>query len=637
MIYQPVNAWPTTKAIDITRDNTFTVEMNTSGSVTAYQLTILDWDNNVLYEGEKVILDEPLYNGDFLYLNPVLKETLSNGNDYKWRLRLFQDDVSIVITTGYIVQASGTSITVTRNINIKEGMYLQVNKERKLIKKITTQETEMGTTQTLTLESAFSGDITGKIFDIVSNFIDTTPDFVLYARTTPSVKFTNYAQTIHERNFTFYGSYKQVEDVPMTYYQITLSLVENNVPRVIYDTGKVYRADIKLEYDGYLQGNTYQIELVVQNEAGVSTTTGVKSFNVQYDTVEFLTEPQLYLDCKKHAIKINWTTPISFDPTIYSVGQSYSGVLSNFTTTTIQIEPGLDIQTGAFVIFDSKYENQVSTYNNDTGLLSLRYALENTIKAGTPYVIINTAVNENNIELLRNEPYRLTNSANILENILTFSNQRTGYIGTTPENDNITFQFKLPDAFWDGALTHNMRLLPLMRMQTEDNNIRGFEVFVNLNKLVYIKPALDGNKPLTITIDKIVDDTTIKFDKPFDFATQKYLRFTGYDDIIEIVDFDDETHTATLFEKPAIDIYSGTTAQIYDTLSYDFYPLLAQFPLQEDGSWNAAYDYIWMDMENKWNDELFWYEGGGAKQRVANTWFKTRINGTEMEVKAGGV
>lgn len=702
MIYQPINAWPTTKAIDILRDNTFSVEMNTSGSVIAYQLTILDWDNNIVLSEPKVELEEPLYNGDILYFNPALKDKLQNGNDYKWRLRLYQNDASIVITSGYITNANGKTIVMPKNINIKVGMYIKIGNESKLITNVdTTAETvTSGTitsisgkeivvptntaikngmyfnignekrqiysvfqgdttlitlssafdesitggnyvvtsesTQTITIESAFNGNINNEMYTIVSSFLDTTPDFVLYARTTPVVAITNFSNEITERHFIFTGTYSQAEYVPMTYYQIKLSIVQNNVAREIYDTGKVYRADIKLDYDGYLTGNTYQIELQVANESGVTTTTGIKTFTVKYDTVEFLTEPQLYLDCKKHAIRINWTTPISFDPTVYNVAGALTGKVESVAGNTMQIEKNLEIEKGAIAIFDSKFENEVSIYNPDTGLLAFRYALENDIQAGSAYAILNTVGNTGNLDLLLNEPYRMTNSANTLENVLTYKDDNIGYIGKTPENDNITFQFKLPDVFWDGVLTRNMRLLPLLRLQTEDNDIRGFEVFVNLNKLVFIKPALDNNKMYKTAIKEKVSDTGYILTEPIDFNTQKYLRFDNYDDIIEILSYNEETQMVVLVEKPHFRVSLNDELVVYDTLTYDFYTLLAYFPLQEQGTWNATYDYIWDDAE-AWDDTLYWYEGGGAQQRVANTWFKARINGNEMDVRAGGV
>lgn len=701
-IYQPINAWPTTRAIDITRDNTFSVEMNTSGSIIAYNLTILDWDNNVVLEEPKVVLEEPLYNGDMLYFNPVLKDKLKNGNDYKWRLRLYQDDISIIITSGYITSVNGKNITMPLNSNIKVGMYLKVGDEKhqitaidrsaqtvtqgtitkidgrnisvpkntnirsgmyfnigdeqRQIYSVSTEDTTVVTlssafpdtitggnyvvtlegSQIVTLDAAFSTNISGAFYNIVSDFLDTTPDFTLYARSTPTVAFTNFKSEVNDRHYIFTGIYEQAEFVPMTYYQISLMLVQNNVSREIYNTGKVYRADIKLDYDGYLTGNQYQIELQVANESGVTTTTGIKTFTAKYDTVEFLTEPQLYLDCKKHAIRINWTTPIDFEPSTYNVGAAYNGVVKGALGNTMQIEKGLDIKSGAIVIFGSKYENQVSVYDAETGLLALRYAMEDEIIDGTKYVILNYVANDGMLELLLNDPYRMTNSVNTLENVLRFESERVGYIGKTPENDNITFQFKLPDAFWDGVLTQNMRLLPMLRIQTEDDNMRGFEVFVNLNKLVFIRPTLSNNMIYKIPIKEVKNRRSFVLEEPIDFGTQRYLRLDGYDDILEIMSYDEATQTVILVDDAPFRLDVGSNFIMYDTLSYDFYTLLRYFPLQEQGTWNGTYDYIWDDVE-EWNDELYWFEGGGARQRIANTWFKARINGNEMDVRAGGV
>lgn len=85
MIYQPRNVTPTKKSVDIRVLNQhLTMEISTNSSVIAYQLFILDWNNNQRYNGSKVNLSTPLYNGDTLYIEipaPSISY-LENGNDY---------------------------------------------------------------------------------------------------------------------------------------------------------------------------------------------------------------------------------------------------------------------------------------------------------------------------------------------------------------------------------------------------------------------------------------------------------------------------------------------------------------------------------------------------------------------------
>ena len=91
MIYQPRNVNPSGISIDALLDNTFTMEIQTNNYVSAYQLLINDFDNNQIYVGEKTELSTFAYNGDTISI-PVNTDdvTLSNGSDYKWRVRLYQ-------------------------------------------------------------------------------------------------------------------------------------------------------------------------------------------------------------------------------------------------------------------------------------------------------------------------------------------------------------------------------------------------------------------------------------------------------------------------------------------------------------------------------------------------------------------
>lgn len=631
MIFQPINVWPSTRAIDALRDNTFSVEINTSGSVIAYQLTILDWDNNLVFQGERIELEEPLFNGDVLYFNPNLS-SLINGNDYKWRLRLFQQTDTMPITAGFIVTVEDTQITTTRNINIKAGMFIRIGTEMRRITAVSTDEGHMA----LTIDSAFGTDVTGANFTILSSFIDTNPDYVLQCRTTPDVAITNFANEINVRKFTFEGKYIQQENVPIEWFQWNLYIVQNNVRRMIFDTGKIYRADVRFEYDGYLTGQQYMIELITFNNANMTVQTGIKSFNVLYETVDFLTQPQLFLDCRRHAIRINWTTPISFDPTVLNIANSFSGVVAELNGNTMMITPGLDIRPGAIIVFASKFQNEVALYNTETGFISFRYGIETGILNGTPFTILNNIGSMGNILLMRDNPYRLSNSANVLENVLSFEHPSGSYIGKTPDRDNITFQFRMPTEFWAGVITKNIRLLPIMHIHTEEEDIRGFEIFLNLNKLVYMAPAIDNNAQYKVAVASMTNSRVFTINNAIDPATQKYLRFEGYNYVAEIVDYDLATKQVTLFETPPFDVNIGTIINVYNALEHDFYTLVSQFPLQEQGTRQSTVDYIWNDREY-WNDTLYWFEGGGAKYRIANIWFKVRINGSVMDVRAGGV
>ena len=115
MIYQPRSIQPTYKSIDANGIEEISLVMNTSDKVTAYRLTVFDWDNNLIYQGSKKNFAVPLYNGDTGFIELSSDIGLQNGKDYKWTARLYQDDANMQITYGNIIEPT------LYNYNIPSG------------------------------------------------------------------------------------------------------------------------------------------------------------------------------------------------------------------------------------------------------------------------------------------------------------------------------------------------------------------------------------------------------------------------------------------------------------------------------------------------------------------------------------
>ena len=60
MIYQPRNVQPSGSSIDGSINNTFTMEVQTNSYISAYQLLIVDFNNNNIYTGTKTTLTQNL-------------------------------------------------------------------------------------------------------------------------------------------------------------------------------------------------------------------------------------------------------------------------------------------------------------------------------------------------------------------------------------------------------------------------------------------------------------------------------------------------------------------------------------------------------------------------------------------------
>lgn len=308
MIYQPKNVRPSSSALDVSQENIFSMEIQTNSCVSAYKLYLLDFDNNVVYSSLKVLLEEPIYNGEKLYMNvPGSFMGLSNGTNYKWRLRLYQPTADMIITYGNTPGLSTRKLVSTQiNMNIKEGMMININSETRIISSYDYS------TGTATLnESLSSIPDEGDKYYILSDFIETTPDYIIYARKTPDVYIDNVPDILTLKYHTFKGVYSQDDNVPITYYQFDLFIEDENGDLVELDSsGKIYSAKLNYVYNGFRTGSYYYIRLTVENDLGVSVTTELYRFFVDYEIIEYLQQPQAKFNEQNDSVIISWATPV---------------------------------------------------------------------------------------------------------------------------------------------------------------------------------------------------------------------------------------------------------------------------------------------------------------------------------------
>lgn len=312
MIYQPRNVYPSASAIDVTENNTFSMEIQTNTSVTAYGLYLYNFDNSSVYSTSKTVLSEPLYNGDILNISvPSSLNVLSNGLNYKWKVRLYQSTADMLITYGFVQQTSTTTVIYTQpNINVRVGMNLVING---VSKAITAYNIDTGAT---TVASAYSSAPTiGTQYKIYSDFIDTVPDYIFYARQTPTVSVSAITDdTLTTKYYTFTGNYTQSDGVPIVYHKFDLySYNSDGEPTLIDSSGKIYSAKLEYTYDAFRTGNTYMIQMTVENNMGIVSQTEPYIFDVEYEIIEYLQQPSAVFDEKRNAINVTWATPVEHE------------------------------------------------------------------------------------------------------------------------------------------------------------------------------------------------------------------------------------------------------------------------------------------------------------------------------------
>ena len=385
MIYQPRNVQPSNSAVDGNKDNIFTMEAQTNSYISSYQLLISDFNNDDIYIGDKTDLASYVYNGDTISI-PVNADTvkLSNGSDYKWRVKLYQPTADMLITYGLVQQTSTeTNIYTQPNINIRVGMAISINGQTQII---SSYDVDTGIA---VVETAFSSaPNVGSQYVIYSDFIETVPDYIVYARETPTVSISNIPSSLTLKYNTFQGVYNQSDNVPIVYHQFDLYLQNADGSNTLIDTsGKVYSANLSYTYNSFRTGNTYAIQMTVENDMGIVVSTDLYSFNVSYDIVEYLQQPQATFNSQQNAVKISWVAPVE-NEAVSTLSNVASGTVqnNNNTDTTAYFEPGQVISQGDIVrLINSDFNLKVdgkSQQVTTTGQQLYNYKDTNLVTSG---------------------------------------------------------------------------------------------------------------------------------------------------------------------------------------------------------------------------------------------------------------
>ncbi len=433
MIYQPRNVQPSGSSIDGNINNTFTMEVQTNSYVSAYQLLIVDFDNNNIYTGTKTTLAKNLYNGDTLSI-PVNASSakLSNGTNYKWRVRLYQPNSDMLITYGLVQSTSTTTnVYLQPNINIKAGMTLTINSQKKTIASYDTS------TGLAVVSSAFSSaPSVGVQYQVYSDFIETIPDYIVYARENPTVSINNVPTSLTLKYHTFQGVYTQSDNVPIVYHQFDLYIKnDNGTNTLVNSSGKVYSANLSYTYDGFRTGNTYSIKLTVENDMGVIVDTDLYTFSVSYDIVEYSQQPLATFNDKNNAVQVSWVTPVENEATSFRSDAARGTVQSNDNTlTSVYLEPGQSIGDGDIVqITNSNYSlmlNGRSTQETRSG--------KNLFDKTT--AILNSGVSVNTGQLYKDNTQFATNFIKIKPNttyvVNSFSSSSNRIYGAVYDSSN---------------------------------------------------------------------------------------------------------------------------------------------------------------------------------------------------------
>ena len=477
MIYQPRNVQPSGVSIDGLLDNTFTMEIQTNSYVSAYQLLIVDFNNNEIYTGSKTTLANYAYNGDTLEI-PVNASTvaLSNGTNYKWRVRLYQPTADMLITYG-LVQATSTTTTIylQPNINIKAGMAITINSQTKTISSYNSD------TGVAVVSSAFSSaPAVGTQYKIYSDFIETVPDYIVYARQTPAVAISNVPSSLTLKYHTFQGTYTQSDNVAIVYNQFDLYMRnDDGTISLVASSDKVYSANLSYTYDSFRTGNKYLIQMTVENDMGIISTTDMYEFTVSYDIVEYLQQPLASFDDKNNAVKVSWVTPVENEAVSNSSGAA-SGTIQDGANSLTQavFEDNQTLGNGDQVQIIANVEGKnCLNLNNDSYTLNGVTAVVNngmvtlsgTASADTLIYMLYTSTLKNSTRYAFSTGYLKGDTLNGVslrfflgdrENYITAA--RTSYATTVDTGDYFAVAIRIAN----GYSTDGITLWPMICLET---------------------------------------------------------------------------------------------------------------------------------------------------------------------------
>lgn len=651
MIYQPRNVQPSYISIDATENNTFTMEINSNNYVNGYELTILNWDNTVAYQGDKTTIATPIYNGETLAIPVPSSIGLINGYNYKWYVKLYQPTADMLITYGIVQQDSENTITVITqpNINIKAGMKITINGETKEIASYT-YNNEIGTA-TLTTDLSKKAK-KGDTYQIYSDFIQTIPEYILYVRKTPIVTITNYTPSLDKKYKTFEGSYVQNNNVPLVYHKWDLYLVNDNGSTTLLKTsGKVYNADIKFYYDGFKNSQTYQINLTVETQYGVVATSGSQTFTVSYTAIEYLQQPVATVLNDKDAIQVDWVAPVNFPPltinTLVASGYIQPGEITNHS---LYLEPGQTINPGATFSTDILTKAFVYSYDAQTGYTTFLNGGIVGVHVGDYYTISDYVESMEGITILRDTPYIRSNSAKLGTSILEYRNpNEVEPMGVFPEKYNITMQFRPDMDFFYGTngIYNDLISITSFVVDKEPNDNAGtISIFAHRYNIIALKSELDSAGDIVTKTfpappeGKQNTSTQIYLADNIDLTKQPYLLLNKGDYIEYITAFDSATKMATLGRDLPNELIpvAGDTYVMQDTLSVPFYSNINNtFCLQNNAVSIASNDYVWIDEGYVWNDSQYWVEGGTEVARISENWWKLQITNSTIRIEKGGL
>lgn len=331
MLYEPSYMQPNLTNFDIeAEDSFFSCIVNAEGDtrVVSYELDIYTLDNELVQTTNQVTLSPILYDGDRLEVENFSSAAI-NGEEYVWKIRLFEEEPTILIAKGKALADCTTSmINIQNHYGLNKKMFLEFGDEIRKIDSYLLIEGENSHIQA-TVNSAFSGQpVENTPYSIYSDYIESSEIF-FKARQKAIVEISSFPSVIDTKNYLFTGNYAQNEGVGRKYFLWNLYDVSGNL---VSTSGEQNSGAIRYNFDGLIDDNSYQVELIVENQDGVLLRTPKKAFRVDY-TMPETSEVVLEILEDKTAISVEWTSSL-VDVEKWYIYRKENSLLYKYVATT---------------------------------------------------------------------------------------------------------------------------------------------------------------------------------------------------------------------------------------------------------------------------------------------------------------
>lgn len=337
----------------------------------------------------KYYLDDPIpptnYNGEQnVVIHQLPVNILENGKSYKWSVTLFWS-TSGDYTKDSEIDGQLTSVESYFDARKRPEVYLK-NLKQVFSIPYNFVEVTKDTQLTHELRDGSLAYIPVKAGDnVLFLHIDHDDDTLAYVRVTDEDNTTTDGTIpladlngtgeydperykLYSKYATFEGGYEQEQHVSVSYFRWVLSKLQydsEKVVEVIKDTGMVPSIDIKLYYDGFLNGEKYSLKLYVQTLDNVEAESVEYIFEVQYIDISIDNMVNAENSPIEHGIIVEWSNLRLIQGDVIG-GYHFTEDSPNESHTTISLDKGTTLT------FDKDKGNPLDIDWSANHILSIR-------------------------------------------------------------------------------------------------------------------------------------------------------------------------------------------------------------------------------------------------------------------------